>query len=144
MDAKKLHPLSPTEVLILKYLWEVGKANAKEVAKLLQALQEKKGETPNTGEVTASTFLWRMRDKGYVRSSPSPSGELHGPGRPAYIYSPLISYKEGLRRHFEGFLENLFLNAEDFAILESVVSELRAKSEGKADPTVEASITSGT
>lgn len=138
MDAKKLHPLSPTELLILKYLWEVGKANAKDVAKLLH----ERRQTPDVGLSTATTFLWRMRDKGYVSSDPSEWQQ--GPGRPAYIYSPLISYKEGLRRLFESFLGNLVLNAEDFAILESVVSELRAKNERQADPTVEASITSGT
>jgi hypothetical protein len=134
MDAKGLIPLSPTEVLILKYLWELGgKARAKAVAKMLREYHDRTSlslpySSSELTDTTITTLLYRMRDKGYVRTIPPEVPRFgSGPGRPAHIYIPIISYKEGLRRYFEGLLEDLPLNAEDFEILKSVLCELRAR-----------------
>ena len=76
-------PISKTELLVLKVLWEQGPATVREIHSVLTE------QGRDWAYTTVLTLLQRLESKGYVTSEKSGI---------AHIFRPLVS-REGLLRH---------------------------------------------
>lgn len=118
MAFEKLLPLSPTEWRLMACIWDLQAATPPQVA---ERLRTKLGEevTPKT----AGIFLARLEEKGYLRSAPGPTLAVRG--RPAHLYSPLVTRQDALRRQLLKFLDDHLIEDEDVTLLETLLAQCR-------------------
>ncbi len=109
--------LNPAEWQIMSAVWELGKADAGQVSVLLGERQ-RRAYSPKT----AGIFLARLAGKGLLRKQRIKPA---GPGRPAFLYSPVLDRQDALRRQIERFLTEYALEESDFEALRAMLAASR-------------------
>src|SRR5215210_6329597 len=107
---KTLVPLSPTEWRLMRCVWDLGEATPPQVAdhlrtKLREELSPK----------TVGIFLARLEEKGYLRSFPGPTSAVRG--RPAHVYTPLVTHEDSLRHQLQKFLDDHLVDKDTLEAL---------------------------
>lgn len=115
MDSEEFS-LSITEWHLLSAIWDLGNADAADIAQILRAKFGRDYSTKST-----SIMLSRLAGKGLLQSE-----QVHSdsPGRPAYLYSPAMPRNLAIQRQFKRFLRDHYISHYDFPILQEVMSAL--------------------
>ena len=98
---------------LMSAIWDLGGAEASEVARVVRA---KFGRTITAK--AASIMLSRLADRGLLRSELAPPNRR---GRPAFVYSPVVPRHLALEAQFRRFVQEHGIQAEDFPVLQGVV-----------------------
>src|SRR5258708_5556148 len=99
-------PLAPTEWFVMHCVWDLGPSESNEVS---QRLESHYGI--NYGPKTASIFLARLVDKGYLGFR---LGKAERGGRRPHVYFPVVTYEAAMRRMIEKILNEYNFDPEEF------------------------------
>ncbi len=106
--ASRESDLGPSELEVLKALWEHGPATVREVLSRLQAGGRRLAYT------TVLTFLSRLEQKGFVHSDRS---------GPAYLYRPAVTRDKVTKSRLQTLIEQLYDGAAAPLVLQLMREE---------------------
>ena len=114
-----MEPLSPTEWLVMRCIWDLGPSEPNAVSHRLEATYGRE-----YGPKTASVLLGRLVSKGYLSFR---LGIVPRSGRRPHVYFPLVPLEAALQGLVEKFLGDYRLDPEEFdRAWEEFIDETRA------------------
>lgn len=106
--------LGPSEWLIMRCLWDLGRANSVELAEHAATVYGREMSAN-----TAATFLSRLVHKGYAAFYvPEPNQQR---GRPAHVYVPTEKREEHVVRQFGKWRDNYLLDESDLRLVQAAL-----------------------
>lgn len=114
MTQPREHDLGPSELSVLKVLWDSGPATVREVMNALHA------DGRDVAYTTVLTFLSRLEQKGFVASDKSGM---------AYVYSAAVNRETVTRSRLHELLTQLYDGAAGPLVLELVRHETLSRDE---------------
>jgi predicted transcriptional regulator len=106
--------LSLTDWQVMSAVWELGEASATSVAEKLRRTGRAYSDK------TAGILLARLTRKGHLQFAVT---DPQGTGRPAHIYSPVLSRERALLLQFMKFLKDHSVEAHEVEILQSLLTQ---------------------